>query len=347
MSKTKLQLIGILFVIASLFGIAAAQRNKPKPPVKKSAPVATPTPVSTPTPIPTPTPTPTPTKEQILDAVDAQAKTYVETFKNLLADETKSFELYGKNGEVKKKRVVVSSFLVFPLMKAEGQSVEFRNVTSVDGKKIGDSDQRASDLIAKLASADTSETEINKLRDESSRHDLDIAISGMTLFQAIAFDKGLRDMFDFEIRPTSPGAATLTIDYRQVRDSPDITINANAARPAGRVGLNYDIDMDKEVPLAARLSGSAVVDAATYRLIRETRNVTIQPEGSTAPLTVVEDQLEYQDGPFGIFTPKRITHTQYLIRMKEMRAEKQAKITFEYGNFTRPGVDVKAGDVKQ
>jgi hypothetical protein len=345
MNTTKRQLIGILFATATFFGAAAAQRNKPRPPAPKPTPTATPIPMATP--VPTPTPTPTPTKEQIIDAVDAQAKTYVETFKNLLADETKTFEMYGKNAEVKKRRVVTSSFIVFPLMKSEGQSVEFRNVTSVDGKKISDSDQRASDLFTKLSSADTSETEINRLRDESSRHDLDIAISGMTLFQAIAFDKGLRDMFDFDIRPTGPGSATLTIDYRQVRDSPDITINAGAARPAGRPGLNYDIDMDKEVPLAARLNGTAVVDAATYRLISETRNVTIRPEGSTAPITVVEDQLEYQDGPFGVFTPKRITHTQYLVRSKEMRAEKQAKITFEYGNFTRPGVDVKAGDVKQ
>lgn len=343
---------GLIILTAILCGAAIGQRAKPKrrpaaSPKPTATLIVTPTPTPAVTPVPTPMPTPTPTKEEILDSIDAGAKTYIETFKNLLADETKTFELYGKNGEVKKKRIVQSNFIVFPLMKAEGQVVEFRNVTSVDGKKIGDSDKRASDLIAKLASAETSDSELNRLRDESSRHDLDIAISGMTLFQALAVDKGLRDSFEFIIRPAAAGASTLTIEYRQVKDTPDISVNSTASRPVGRAGLNYDIDIDKEMPLTARLNGTIVVDSAASKIISETRNVTVQPEKFAAPVTVVEDRFEYQDGAFGIFTPKHITHTQYMVSTRDMRAVKQLMVTFDYGNFSRPGVEVKAGEVKQ
>ncbi|MEP6944468.1 MAG: hypothetical protein ABJA02_01015 [Acidobacteriota bacterium] len=336
--------IGLILLTAALCGAAAAQKSKPKP---RPSPVPVPVTTPMPTPLPMPTPTPTPTKEQIIEDVDAGAKTYIETFKNLIADETKTFEMYGKNGEVKKKRVVRSSFIVFPLMKAEGQVVEFRNVTSVDDKKIGDSDKRANDLIEKLSSAETSEAELERLRDESSRHDLDIAISGMTLYQALAVDKELREFFEFSIRPAPAGSSTITIDYRQVKDSPDITVNSTTSRPVGRAGLNYDIDIDKEMPMTARVSGTIVVDAATFKIISESRNVSVQPAGFASPATVVEDRFAYQDGAFGIFTPKLITHTQYMVSTRDMRAVKQLKVTFEYGNFSRPGVDVKADEVKQ
>ncbi len=294
-----------------------------------------------------PTPSPAPlTDEQILDAVEAQTTTYVETFKNLLADETKTFELFGKNNEVKKQRVVRSTFIVFPLMKAEGQVVEFRNVSSVDNKKINDSDKRAGELITKLASVETSEKEINKLRDESSRHDLDIAISGMTLYQVLAVDKELRKFFKFTIsRPGPSGGNTFSIDYRQTLESPDITVNSADSRPVGRAGLNFDVDLGKDVPANARLSGTIIVDAVTSKVVGETRNVTIQAAGYTQPITVVEDRFTYQESVFGIFTPKVITHTQYRVT-SEMRAEKQLKVTFEYGNFTRPDVSVKADEVK-
>src|SRR5688500_9442587 len=71
----------------------------------------------------------------ILDNTAAQSKTYVEEFKNLIADEKKTFEIFDKKGEVKKRRTVESTFLVYPLSKAEGEVAEFRNIIAVDGKK--------------------------------------------------------------------------------------------------------------------------------------------------------------------------------------------------------------------
>lgn len=286
------------------------------------------------------------TPAEMIARVEAQTSTYVETFKNLLAEETKTFELYKREGNVGKRRVIVSSFLVFPLQKSADQVVEFRNVFSVDGRKVNDSDKRAGQLFERIAKGESSESEINKLRDEGSRHDLEIAISGLTLYQAIAVDSVLRPSFEFDVRPSQTGElATYSILYRQITESPDITINANKSRPIGRAGLNYDVDVDSDGPYNARVSGMIIVDAVSYKVISEFRNVTIQPEGLTAPLTVIEDRFEYQNSDFGIFTPKQITHTQYRVKMKEKMAMKEMKITFDYGNFSRPGVEVKSGEV--
>lgn len=287
------------------------------------------------------------TPAEMIARVEAQTATYVETFKNLLAEETKTFELYKREGNVGKRRVIVSSFLVFPLQKSADQVVEFRNVISVDGKKINDSDRRAGQLFEKIAKGESSESEINKLRDEGSRHDLEIAISGMTLYQAIAVDSVLRPSFEFDVRPSQTGdLATYSIGYRQITESPDITINASKSRPIGRAGLNYDVDIDNDGPLNARVSGTIVVDAVSYKVISEIRIVTIQPEGLAAPITVIEDRFEYQNSDFGIFTPKVITHTQYRVKMKDRMAIREMKITFEYGKFSRPEVEVKSGEVK-
>ncbi len=328
----------ILVLFAIFSGAAAAQKPKPQP-----------TPMRIPPDIPVVTPTPLPqlTDEQVLDAVEAGTRNYVETFKNLLADETKRFELFGKNGEVKKTRVIRSSFIVLPLMKAADQVVEFRNVTEVDGKKVDDSDKRAGELFEKLASAETSEKEIDKLRDESSRHDLEVAISGMTLFQALEVNRELRKYFEFDIkRAYDAGVPIYAISYTQTADSPDITVNARDARPVGRPGLNFDVEIEKDQALPARINGTLVVDAVTMKIRSEVRNVTVLPPGFSSPVTVVEDRLTYQESQFGIFTPKLISHTQYSVNLKDQTVRKEVNVTFEYGNFSRPDVEVKSSEVK-
>ncbi len=338
MCRSYRSIIKVTLLIVAFSGIVAAQKVKPRP---------TPLPTATVIPLPTPTPLPQLTDEQVLDGVGAATRNYVETFKNLLADETKTFELYGKKGEVKKTRVIKSSFIVLPLMKDADQVVEFRNVLSVDGKTVNDSDKRAGDLFAKLASAETTEKEIDKLRDESSRHDLEVAISGMTLFQALEVNQDLRKYFEFDVKRTQTnGAPTYTIVYRQVADSPDITINARNPRPVGRPGLNYDIDIDRDAEFPARISGSLVADRQTMNILSEERTVTVAPPDSTSPVMVVEDRFVYQPSQFGIFTPKVISHTQYSVNKKDQNAVKEIKVTFEYGNFSRPDVEVKSSEVK-
>src|SRR5687767_16030278 len=51
-----------------------------------------------------------PATDEIVRRASAQLSVYVQTFKNLLSEETKTFEIYDRKGAVKKRRVVHSTF---------------------------------------------------------------------------------------------------------------------------------------------------------------------------------------------------------------------------------------------
>lgn len=88
-----------------------------------------------------------PTINEIVRNAAEQRNAYVEEFKNLLSRETKTFEIYDKKGSVKKRRVVVSNFIVYQLDNDDKRIAEYRNVVSVDGKQLDNTDKRAQDFL--------------------------------------------------------------------------------------------------------------------------------------------------------------------------------------------------------
>ncbi len=283
------------------------------------------------------------TPQEMINRARERTKVYLETFKNLLSEEKKTFEIYEKGGKVKKRKVVDSTFLVYQLTKDERRVAEFRNVVSVDGKKVSNADERAKDFFEKVAASDNSQKEYERIRDESSRFDEDFAISGLTLFQAIALSDELRGRFRFTMagRESIGGKNVYVVLFEQIREDPAITVNSPTA------SNNYDIEIegDKTITLNARIRGKLWIDTDTFNVRRELRERTIQPEGFPQPVVVAEDLLEYTDSGFGILTPQTLSHVQYRVRLKEREVTKDTRIVFDYGKFTQPDVDVK-GEVK-
>lgn len=283
------------------------------------------------------------TPQELVSRARERTGVYLETFKNLLSEEKKTFEIYEKNGKVKKRKVVDSTFLVYQLTKDQGRIAEFRNVVSVDGKKVPDAEERTKDFFEKVVASDNSQKEYERIRDESSRFDEDFAISGLTLFQAIALSDDLRGRFKFTMsgRESIGGRNVYSILFEQIRPDPAITVNSPTA------SHNYDIEIEGEasVELNARIRGQLWIDADTFNVRRELRERTIQPAGFPQPVVVAEDLLEYTDSTFGILTPHTLSHVQYRVRLKDGIATKDTKILFEYGKFTQPDVEVK-GEVK-
>lgn len=283
-----------------------------------------------------------PPQEMINRARD-RTKVYLETFKNLLSEEKKTFEIYEKGGKVKKRKVVDSTFLVYQLTKEQGRVAEFRNVVAVDGKKVSNVDDRAKDFFEKVVASDNSQKEYERIRDESSRFDEDFAVNGLTLFQAIALSEALRGRFRFTMagRESIGGKNVYVVLFEQIRADPAITVNSPTASD------NYDIEIegDRTTELNARIRGKLWIDAETFNVRRELRERTIQPTGFPQAVVVAEDLLEYTDGGFGILTPQTLSHVQYRVRLKERDVAKDTRIVFEYGKFSQPDVDVK-GEVK-
>lgn len=299
----------------------------------------------------TPTPTATPADmETILKNVEEQTKNYREEFKNLLSEETKSFELFDKNGQVKKRSVVQSNFIIFQSLKDEKISSEYREVFKVDDKNIGDTEKRSNDLFEQLSKAKSVRQELEKIQKESSRYDKHLEISGLTLFQSPILTGGVRESFEFRIAGNEAidGANILIIEYRQIKPSPYILIDEKSADES-RAVLNFNLDLPKPLNKSnVFLRGKLWIDAQTFQLRREERELTANLENNAKPIVILRDEYQYQPSDFGILVPKKITYAFYLIKSKDKGASVTAnldtKATFEYGKFRKSNIDVKIED---
>ena len=285
--------------------------------------------------------------DDIIARAAEQRKAYINEFKNLMSQETKTFEIFDKKGEVKKRRSVVSTFIVYQLSKDDRSIAEYRNVVSVDGKKLKDADKRAEDFFEQIAKVESSSKELEKLEREGSRFDEEISLNLFTLYQAAPLAENIRPSLAFRLQREDSvlGRRVYVVSYSQTKKSPYILTDGEREIGDGKLALKYETGLDDKAA-AIRLNGEFWIDALTFQVQREKRTLTVLPEGWNAPVVIAETIFDYAGSDFGILIPKRIEHTQLDIRKKERISVKNSKITFEYDKFTRPDVEVKSSEVK-
>src|SRR5262245_24736678 len=62
---------------------------------------------------------------------------YVNAFRNLVAEETKTIEVFHASGEVEKRREIVSDLVVYSAARGGREvATEYRDVRSVDGRAV-------------------------------------------------------------------------------------------------------------------------------------------------------------------------------------------------------------------
>lgn len=334
-----------IFIVAGIVG-ATAQRRRPtsNPPV---SPAAQTMPTVTPTPAPPPA-----SLETIVAEAEKQTQIYREEFKNLLGEETKTFETFGKNGKSKKQTVVESNFIVYQSPKDENLVTEYRNVVKVGGKSVGDSEKRAAGLFENLAKSGSAQQELENVQKESSRYDKTLDLSGFTLFQVPVLAEHVRPFFDFTLggEENIDGSDVYVVSYQQKSKSPYVILNNDQPKP-NKLFLSFEVELPNAVKEPnALLRGKIWIDKATYQIRRERRELTVQPSASSNPLVINETELEYQSSEVGILTPKRIVYTDYNVKSKDKGANISAvldtKATFVYTKFTKSDVEVKSGEIK-
>ena len=287
----------------------------------------------------------------IVAEAEKQTLNYQETFKNLLGEETKTFEDFDKNGKSKNNRVIVSNFIVYQSAKDPSIISEYRNIIKVNGKAVGDTDQRIQNFFEELGKSASIGQELERIQKESSRYDKSLDISGFTLLQAPILAGHIRTAFDFRLEEHAniDGNDVFVITYQQKSKSPYIFVNEE--NPASdKLYINYNVDLPGSLRDSANplMNGRLWIDANNFQVWREERQLTIQPPELNKPLVIIENEFEYQKSDLGILTPKRITFTSFAVKNKknEITAVKDAKATFEYKNFTKADVEVKSGEVK-
>lgn len=286
--------------------------------------------------------------EGIVNNASQQATNYSEAFKNLLAEEVKVFETFDKNGKSKVKRTVGSTFIVYGLQNADGQIVEFRNVTTVDGKPVGGTDNRAQSFFERIAAARNSLKERQQLADESLRYDYEIRINGLTLFQAVPLTEQVRPALEFKRLPDEmiDGRNIIILAYKQVKPSRTIRISTENNNNSAEAAMEFDLDL-KIVPAGTeRLQGTFWIDAETFQTRREIRELTAQPENFPMPVVISKTEFNFADSLFDILTPATIVYTDYNLDTKKRVSVPDLRVTFTYSKFSRADVEVKSAEVK-
>ena len=292
--------------------------------------------------------TPTVALETILSEAQKQSELYRETFKNLLADEMKTFEDFDKSGVSEKTTTVKSSFLVYQSGKSAKSTAELRNVLEVNGKPVPDSQKRGEEFLAELDKQKTLESELKRLQKESSKFDKTWEIYGLTLNQAVAIDPKLRSAFDFRMVGTEnfQGNAVYVVSYQQKAKSPHITVNEKNSLGPGELWVNFSIGVPGELKKTdIFLRGKLWIDAKTYQIWREERDLVARPQD---PVMLLSNVFEYQPSNFGILVPETMTMSSYTAK-KEKGSEQFSSLRdmtmrFDYSNFRQTNVEVKILD---
>ncbi|MCY7375810.1 MAG: hypothetical protein LH472_07540 [Pyrinomonadaceae bacterium] len=307
------------------------------------------TPAPPPTPQNYPQPAPTPINlEKVLDEAERQIVVYQETFRDLLATETKTFEEFDKNGELDGETIIESIFLVYQSAKDDKVSSELRNVVKVNNKLVPDSQARADRFLAELQKTKTLEKELEKIQNEGLRYDKTLIIVGFTLFEGIVLADNLRPVFDFKLVSTEnyQGSEVFVVSYQQTKKSPFITIDEKQSKD---VGVNADFDINLPGALKKNekfLRGKLWIDAKTFQIRREERQIIVQT--NAAPLVAQETVFEYVPSEFGIQVPKKITfldnNLKKISKDDNFSAVKDTKVTFDYSKFKKTNVEVQISD---
>lgn len=267
---------------------------------------------------------------------------YSTVFKNLSAEETKSFETFDKTGKLKNQKKVLSDLIIYESETNKGSLGEFRNVREVDGKKIKDGDKCAVKVFAKLADTKSFEEELKKLNKESSRYDGDLSYYGLTLFQAVPLASNFIPSFKFEEigRETIEGKNTVAVKFQQIIVNPSIIFN---------------LDVPDILEATNKFHRGIVwLDLKNYRILKLLTEVTFDSPKFTEPFVIIKTEYFYQPSDFGTYLPRKIVLENFnpkveksirlLLKTGKVKpnSKLQTRLTMEYKNFSKFDVTVKS-----
>jgi hypothetical protein len=271
---------------------------------------------------------------ELISRAGLRQREYKERFKDLTAEETQRVEEYGDEG-LKRRREVVSDLIIYQSQLDGSSMFEYRNVRLVDGKAVAGRDSRVEQLFGRLAKADTKRKELERIRRESKRYDLNYSVYGLTLDQGWPLGERLSTSFRFTVTGGGriDGHDVIEVRYEQISQNPE---------------LNTKLSLPERLKGAEPLfRGRLWLDRETARLRREERELTLKHASLATPLTYQKYEFSYADSRFEILTPTRITISTYN-RGRDLAgggAELSlgGRVVFEYGKFSRFGVEAPDG----
>jgi hypothetical protein len=110
--------------------------------------------------------------------------------------------------------------------------------------------------------------------------------------------------------------------------------------------LNYDLDLPRAIRKQDMfLRGKLWIDAKTFQVRREERQLMVQPAN---PIVALETNFEYQPSEYEIMVPKQISVLENSFKKgskdNQYNAVRTTKVVFDYSKFRKSEVDVQIID---
>jgi hypothetical protein len=272
--------------------------------------------------------------ESLLERAYERTIEYTNGFKDLMAEERQTVELYDAGGRLRQQRRILSEFVVYQSQLKSTTMVEYRHVIEVDGVAVADQQERAVHLFERLVKVDSVSKELDRIDREASRYDLSYSVKGYTLNQGMALQKEVREAFAFRVagREMIDGHEVVRLDYQQILQHPQ---------------LQFKLSLPKVKSSTPLYRGRLWLDARTAQIWREEREITINLPKFTEPVAVMRFEFYYTPSKFDILMPKRVTFTT-LGSIKKVEGQPPllspgGRVQFEYGVFDTFDVSVKPG----
>lgn len=288
-----------------------------------------------------------PNLDTILSEAQKQTEFYRETFRDLLAIETKTFAEFDKSGEVDENTLVKSDFLVYQSGKSTKVTTELRNVIEVNEKPVPNSQKRSNDFLAELAKEETLEKELRKIQKEGAKYDKTLEVYGLTLNEGVVLASNLRPNFDFKLIGTESyqGSEVFIVSYRQTKKSPYIVVDGKE-NGSGEAGLFFDIDIPGSLKKnEIYLTGKLWIDTKTFQIWREEQELSVK---ANEPVIALTTSFEYQPSDYNILVPKEIVVTFFELKKakggENYNSRKSTSVSFDYSKFRQTNVEIQVLD---
>lgn len=285
--------------------------------------------------------------DNLLKMAEKSSRNYVESFKNLIAEEIKTIETFKKDQSLDKRRIVKSNFIVYQLQNGE-QISEFRSVLEYNGKPVSQSDAEVEKFFQKLAKSNNKDEAFRRIKKESVRYDGNFVVWGMTLSKDFLVQEKVRKIFDYKIigREKFAERDVYVVEYRQKEYSPLVLVNATDEELKMETkSVRFDtVISDKLKPTNPRLNGKMWIDVKTGEIWKNEYQVMIQPKILDKPILANESYYEYQPSKFKIAVPKTIVITSYRTfgePGKNLIVAKFASTTLNYSKFNELNSEAK------
>ena len=265
--------------------------------------------------------------EELLDRLGAHTETYKETFKDLTAQERRTFELLAPDGTVLKQNRLVADLIVYLSQRNANRATEFRNIREVDGQRVEKQDVRLEKLFERLKKDDSADKELGRIIKESTRYDFGYRLSGYLFYKAMATWKILRPLFEYEVagRERVGERELLEIKFKQKQFSKDM--------------FGLDGIFDPALFTGPMMRGAYWVDPDTAQIWREHHELFFRNNQSAETYKVVEVDFDFASSKFEVFLPRRVMLQHFkLLKPKKgepLRMYRSAKVVSDLSDFQR------------